>query len=118
MNGYTIQILKDVISVIEAMKQIGEYALEKENKALTDFISILVENPASNETYKHVFCIKLIYDQDFKFNGIEHQEYSKEKITKYLYKRGSSNGPDITPTARVTEIEKTFTNKTHMIFFE
>ncbi len=98
--------------MIEAMKEIGEYALEKENKDLSDFVSILVENPASNETYKHVFCIKFVSSQDsFEFKGIEHQEYSKEKIVKYLYKRGSSNGPDITPTARVTEIKKTFSNK-------
>lgn len=94
------------------MKEIGEYALEKENKDLNDFVSILVENPASNETYKHVFCIKLVSCQNiFEFKEIEHQEYSKEKIGKYLYKRGSSNGPDITPTARVTEIKKTFSNK-------
>lgn len=98
--------------MIEAMKEIGEYALEKENKALDDFVSILVENPASNETYKHVFCIKLTYSNgNFEFKEIEHQEYSKEKIAKYLYKRGSSNGPDISPTARVTEIRKTFSNK-------
>ncbi|AKB46371.1 CRISPR-associated protein, Csh1 family [Methanosarcina sp. Kolksee] len=94
------------------MKEIGEYALEKENKDLNDFVSILVENPASNETYKHVFCIKLVSCQNiFEFKEIEHQEYSKEKIVKYLYKRGSSNGPDITPTARVTELKKTFSNK-------
>lgn len=94
------------------MKEIGEYALEKENKDLNDFVSILVENPASNETYKHIFCIKLVSCQNsFEFKEIEHQEYSKEKIVKYLYKRGSSNGPDITPTARVTEIKKTFSNK-------
>jgi CRISPR-associated protein Csh1 len=94
------------------MKEIGEYTLEKENKALNDSVSILVENPASNETYKHVFCIKLTSNhENFEFKGIEHQEYSKEKIAKYLYKRGSSNGPDITPTARVTEIKKTFSNK-------
>ncbi len=95
------------------MKEIGEYALEKDNKDLNDFVSILVENPASNETYKHVFCIKLVsYQDSFEFKGgIEHQEYSKEKIAKYLYKRGSSNGPDISPTARVTEIKKTFSNK-------
>lgn len=94
------------------MKEIGEYALEKENKDLNDFVSILVENPASNETYKHVFCIKLnSIHENFEFKEIEHQEYSKEKIAKYLYKRGSSNGPDITPTARVTEIKKTFSNK-------
>lgn len=98
--------------MIEAMKEIGEYALKKENKDLNDFVSILVENPASNETYKHVFCIKFISYQDcFEFKEIEHQEYSKEKIIKYLYKRGSSNGPDITPIARVTEIKKTFSNK-------
>lgn len=94
------------------MKEIGEYALEKENKDLNDSVSILVQNPASDENYKHVFCIKLVSThENFEFKGIEHQEYSKDKIAKYLYRRGSSNGPDITPTSRVTEIEKTFSNK-------
>lgn len=94
------------------MKEIGEYALKKENKDLNDFTSILVENPASNETYKHVFCIKLNSNhENFEFKEVEHQEYSKDKISKYFYKRGSSNGPDITPTARVTEVKKTFSNK-------
>lgn len=94
------------------MKEIGEYALEKENKDLSDIASILVEDPATNESYKHVFCIKFAYNQDHcEFKGIEHQEYSKEKIGKYLYKRGASNGPDTTPTARVTEIKKTFSQK-------
>lgn len=98
--------------MIEAMKEIGEYALKKENKDLNDFTSILVENPASNETYKHVFCIKLNSNhENFEFKEVEHQEYSKDKISKYFYKRGSSNGPDITPTARVTEVKKTFSNK-------
>ncbi|RXA20110.1 TIGR02556 family CRISPR-associated protein [Methanosarcina sp. MSH10X1] len=98
--------------MIEAMKEIGEYALEKENKDLSDIVSILVEDPATNESYKHVFFIKLVSINDsFEFKGIEHQEYSKEKIKKYLYKSGSSRGPDITPTSRITEVKKTFSNK-------
>lgn len=41
------------------------------------------------------------------------EEYSKSKIRQYLYRKGSGNGPDITPTSRVTEVERTFVkNKT------
>ncbi|MFY1112937.1 MAG: TIGR02556 family CRISPR-associated protein [Methanosarcinaceae archaeon] len=98
--------------MIEAMKEIGEYVIEKENKNINDIVGIIVENPASNETYKHVFCVNITKNKnDLEFKGIEHQEYSKEKISKYLYKRGSSKGSDITPTTRVTEINKTFENK-------
>lgn len=94
------------------MKEIGEYALEKEKKDINDSLSILVEDPASKENYKHVFCIKISSNSEgFEYKGIEHQEYSKEKIVKYLYKNGSSRGTDITPTSRVTEIQKTFSNK-------
>ncbi|MDD2439756.1 MAG: TIGR02556 family CRISPR-associated protein [Methanosarcinaceae archaeon] len=98
--------------MIEAMKEIGEYALEKENTDLNDIVGILVENPASNESYKHIFGLKFeIIEKNFEYRGIEHQEYSKEKISRYLYKRGSSNGPDLTPTTRITEVEKTFNKK-------
>jgi len=44
---------------------------------------------------------------------VDLEEYSKSKIRQYLYRKGSGNGPDITPTSRVTEVERTFVkNKT------
>lgn len=98
--------------MIEAIKEIGEYALIKEGKRLDDPVNIIVEDPASSPTYKHVLAIILNKtDEGFEFGGIRQEEYTKEKIGKYLYKRGAAKGTDRTPTSRITEIEKTFANK-------
>ncbi|MGB2727816.1 MAG: TIGR02556 family CRISPR-associated protein [Halobacteriota archaeon] len=103
--------------MIEAIKRIGEYALENEGKSLdnpTDLLNILAEDPASSEAYKHILAIKLNKKENgFEFVDVDLEEYSKSKIRQYLYRRGSGNGPDITPTSRVTEVERTFVkNKT------
>lgn len=103
--------------MIEAIRRIGEYALEKEGKRLdnpTDLLDTLTQDPASSETYKHILAIKLNKgDNGFEFVDVDLEEYSKSKIRQYLYRRGSGNGPDITPTSRITEVEKTFVkNKT------
>lgn len=103
--------------MIEAIRRIGEYALEKEGKRLdnpTDLLDTLTQDPASSETYKHILAIKLNKgDNGFEFVDVDLEEYSKSKIRQYLYRRGSGKGPDITPTSRVTEVEKTFVkNKT------
>lgn len=103
--------------MIEAIKRIGEYALEKEGISLdnpTDLLNILAEDPASSEAYKHILAIKLNKKENgFEFVDVDLEEYSKSKIRQYLYRRGSGNGPDITPTSRVTEVERTFVkNKT------
>jgi hypothetical protein len=45
--------------MIEAIKEIGEYSLEKEGKNLEEPLSIIVENPATSEAYKHVLAIKI-----------------------------------------------------------
>lgn len=102
--------------MIEAIRRIGEYALENEGKSLdnpTDLLDILAEDPASSEAYKHILAIKLNKKENgFEFVDVNLEEYSKSKIGQYLYRRGSGNGPDITPTSRVTGIEKAFaTNK-------
>ena len=98
--------------MIEAIRKIGAYALEKEGKSLdnpTDLLDILAENPASSEAYKHILAIRLNKKENgFEFADVNLEEYSKNKIRQYLYRRGSGNGPDITPTSRVTEVEKTF----------
>lgn len=103
--------------MIEAIRRIGEYALEKEGKSLgnpTDLLDTLTQDPASSEAYKHILAIKLNKrDTGFEFVDVNLEEYSKSKIRQYLYRRGSGNGPDITPTSRVTEVERTFAkNKT------
>lgn len=98
--------------MIEAVKEIGEYSLEKAGRRLEDPTDIVIENPDSNGTYKHILGIKVNKNESgFEYAGIELEEYSKSKIKQYLYKQGASRGTDLTPTGRVTEIDKTFTNK-------
>ena len=97
--------------MIEAIRNIGEYALEKENKSVSDPLKILIDNPANKNT-KNILFIHLEEENgEFKYRNVEIEEYSKEKLDQYLYKKGAPNGTDITPTSMVTEIEKTFNIK-------
>lgn len=95
--------------MIEAIRNIGEYALEKEGKVVDKPLEILVDDPESNPknpTYKNILFI-LIHKENstYKYCGVDLDQYSSKKLKLYLYKQGSSNGPDITPTARITRIK-------------
>jgi len=95
--------------MIEAIRNIGEYALEKEEKSINNPLEILVDNPANKNTKNILFILFDEENREFKYHGIETEEYSKEKLKKYLYKKGAPRGTDITPTSMVTDkIEKTF----------
>lgn len=100
--------------MIEGIKDIGEYVLEKDGKSVQDPLEILIEDPASSESYKWILTIELggSVQEDFSFNGVNIEPYSKERIVKYLYRKGPSNGPDLSPTSKITEIGKTFNKKT------
>ena len=102
--------------MIVAIKEIGEYALEKEGKSLDDPLGILVDDIESNPknpSYKHILLIILEKSNgNYEYNGIDIEEYSNKKIKKYLYKQGSRNGPDITPTSRITRVKEDGGKKT------
>lgn len=93
--------------MIEALKTIGEYAKEISSK---NFLAQLVDNPNSNGQYEKVLLIVFEnIEGEIKYQGIELEEFSEEKLAKYAYKRGAPNGGDLTPTSKITEIQKTFT---------
>ncbi len=95
--------------MIEAIRKIGEYAIESGGKSIADPINILVDSPA-NRTTKNVLFIVLERDGDgFSYKNVDIEEYSPRELQKYLYKKGSSNGTDATPTSMVTTLESTFT---------
>ncbi|WP_407282738.1 TIGR02556 family CRISPR-associated protein [Methanolobus sp. WCC1] len=99
--------------MIEAIKEIGEYALKKDEKNPENPIEIIIEDPASSPTYKHILAIILNETEtEFTYGGIQLEEYSKEKKEKYLYKGGSSRGTDLSPTSKITTLDKTWNNKT------
>ena len=102
--------------MIEAIRNIGEYALEKEEKSVNDPLDILLGDPESNHknpTYKNIFSLVLQEkDGEYIYKNINHEQYSKDKLKKYLYRQGSSNGPDITPTSRITRVKEEGNKKT------
>jgi CRISPR-associated protein Csh1 len=94
--------------MIEAIRNIGMYALEKNNKSTDSPLEILLDNPANRYTKNVLLIILDGRNEEFIYHGIEVEKYSKEKLEKYLYKKGAPRGTDITPTSMVTDIEKTF----------
>jgi len=95
--------------MIEAIRNIGEYALEKEEKSTDDPLKILIDNPANRGTKNILFILLNEENEKFKYRGIEIEEYSNEKLEKYLYRKGSgARGTDVTPISMVTDVEKTF----------
>jgi len=99
------------LKMIDAIRNIGEYALEKNEESIDKPLDILLDNPANRSTKGILFILLVNKDEEFIYRGIEVEEYSKEKLEKYLYKKGSPNGTDITPTSMITEIERTFNIK-------
>jgi len=96
--------------MIEAIKDIGEYVLEKEGK---DPLDVLIDDPASNPTYRNILTVDCVENNGlFEFKRVGIEPYSKEKRKRYLYKKGSgARGTDLTPTTLVTEIKRTFKTK-------
>ncbi|MCM8785858.1 MAG: TIGR02556 family CRISPR-associated protein [Candidatus Omnitrophica bacterium] len=92
--------------MLTAIKEIGEFIRKKGQ----DLLSVLVENPNDNGKYVKVITINL--KNDASYEKIDLEQFDSQKIMKYLYRKGpSGNGPNITPTAKITEINKTFGKK-------
>lgn len=90
--------------MIEAIKNIGEFILEKKGININNPIEILIQNPAPKEIYKHILAIELEKSFDiFSFKRVILEDYTKDKEKKVLYRSGPSKGTDFTPTTRITE---------------
>ncbi len=95
--------------MLEAVKELGELVIQRENKNL---LESLIEDPNSNGRYNNVIAIIFKKeDNNLYFSDVEVEEYKRDFIMKYLYRSGSANGPDFSPTAKLTEPEKTFPMK-------
>jgi len=94
--------------MIEAIRRIGEFALEKEGKSLDSPLSILVDDPSNRDTKNILFILLESGINGFEYKGIELEEYSRDKLGIYAYKKGAPNGTDITPTSMITTVESTF----------
>jgi CRISPR-associated protein Csh1 len=100
---------KEVKRLLEAVKELGELVIQRENKNL---LESLVEDPNSNGKYNNVCVITFEKEGDnLYFSDVEREEYKRDYVMRYLYRSGSANGPDFSPTAKLTEPEKTFPMK-------
>ncbi|WP_084600634.1 TIGR02556 family CRISPR-associated protein [Methanolacinia paynteri] len=102
--------------MIDALKKVGAYSLSDlslDPEEFNDQLSLLIENPKSSENYKKVLKVVINTDRDpYVYEGVELEDLSVEKKESYLYRKGSgANGPDSTPTSRITEPEKTLNTK-------
>jgi len=89
--------------MISAIQELGKLVLEQESKEPLD---VLIE-PISETKYPFVLLIAI------KNNTweVEMEECEEGDSYKYLYRRGASNGSNFSPTAMVTDLEKTFDKK-------
>lgn len=101
--------------MIDSIRQIGEYVTQENGVSLEtpgDVLKLLCEDPASSPAYRHIFTIEVETDgESCSFVRVGSEEYSQDKIPRYMYRKGGANGPDLSLTSRLTEPKKFFPNK-------
>jgi CRISPR-associated protein Csh1 len=102
--------------MIEAIREIGEYSLRKDQIDTGDpqgLIEIFCEDiQGRSPKPPHILTIDLEKNgNQISFIRVSEEEYSKERNSRYLYRFGSPRGSNVTPTAMVTDINKTYPNK-------
>lgn len=92
--------------MLNAIYKLGESYIEKEN---IDKMEVLVDNKKIGA----VITINLIDEGNgvFSYDKVIQEDFNENNLLKYLYKKGSSRGTDITPSCLITDPEKTFNNK-------
>jgi CRISPR-associated protein Csh1 len=95
-----------VINLLDTLNKLGKLYIEKEN--LNDF-EVLVDN----KNVGAVVLVELVEESNGEicYNKSYQEDYDLKNKVKYLYKKGSSNGVDISPSCLITELKKTFKNK-------
>lgn len=84
-----------------------------ENEGTTGSILNFVQDPNEKGNIRNVITIDLRCDHDsYSFINVDIEEFRQKYLLKYLYRRGSARGADITPTSKFAgDIAKTFKNK-------
>lgn len=84
--------------MIEGVYRIGEIIPKK------DFLEEYIEDIGDNYKYVFKILIDITDENNPEYKGIHFEEYDKNKKMKYFYKKGSANGPDNTPTSKITTL--------------
>jgi CRISPR-associated protein Csh1 len=105
--------------MLQAIKELGEQKLRREGRRISEILSIIVEDSNIDGRYPKVLVAVFKKEKEkiiYHYTRVE--DNSKGKINKYLYCRRASQGPNYSPTAKITELEKTFKNKIESWFKE
>lgn len=103
--------------MVEAIKEIGKIEFDK-IKSDDKLLEIFTEDLSSSGYVKALEIMVSLDDDVDEFNKVNFREYDDNLKLKYLYRAGSSRGTDITPTAKITDVDKTFENKLLKGFIE
>ena len=97
--------------MIQAIMKIGQWAGEREGTIGS--IENFIQNPNEKGNIRKVLTITLDKrDDSLIFKDVEIEEFRQKYLTKYLYRRGSSSGADVTPTSKFAgDMKKTFKRK-------
>jgi CRISPR-associated protein Csh1 len=107
----TISKKGTVKEMIQAVYNIGQVIANKANRSPSEILK-WVEDPNHNGKYNTVCFIVLSKSPSgYVYKRCELMEYQKKLITKYAYRGGAANGPNLSPSAKLTVVEKTFENK-------
>lgn len=96
--------------MIHAMKEIGKCLTA--NQQQQNPLETLVEDAFDQGRYPHLIMIR--YEKregTWQYRDVQYKPLTSAMKLKILYKRGSSKGPDLTPTCKITDLKKTFPNK-------
>lgn len=89
--------------MLDAIYAIGQYIINKESLSKSD---ILLDGYKLKNT-KKVLCIYFNKKYtNFEYGGVIEENFDSNKISKYLYKRGSSRGTDIVPSTIIADIKE------------
>ena len=97
--------------MIQAIMKIGKWAGESDGAIGS--IEKFVQNPNEKGNIKKVLTITLSKrDDSLIFKDVDMEEFRQKYLLKYLYRRGSSSGADVTPTSKYAgDMKKTFKKK-------
>jgi len=97
--------------MIKAVSELGEYLIGREGK---EPLSILVEDPRT----KYVLSIVLRKVMDgYEYEKVELGEFQAQNKERYLYRRGASQGADVTPSSIITDLERKTYDKKFVYWF-
>jgi len=96
--------------MINSIMKLGEYSRNKSDRL--DPMEKYLEDPVGKRKGIILSIILQVKNQkDCQFLNIGDESYDSKKFRKILFRSGSPRGANVTPTAPITELERTFTNK-------